>query len=230
MYGKRRVLAEFIALLFVIIACGRAGNAVREHMLTVRETTASAAEGTLIILDPGHGGADAGKTGENGAEEKTINLRISLITKKYLEEQGISVILTRKDDDRLADTQKQDLRERVHIINEEKPVLAVSIHQNSYQGTGVRGPQVFYYPDSEKGRKAAETVQAELNSINEDYTREIKSNASYYILKNADVPAVIAECGFLSNPEEAELLVDEEYQETLARAIAKGIRKYIQSK
>lgn len=228
MHEKLRTIAVIGCLLAVIIACYNAGERIKGHILNGRETAGSVSgSGTLVVLDAGHGGVDAGKTGINGAEEKKINLKISLKIKKLLEEDGVLVVMTRSDDNRLGDTQKADLKERVRIMNEEQPVLAVSIHQNSYEGTEVRGPQVFYYTDSDAGRSAAKILQEELNQIEPAYSREEKGNSSYYILKNAEVPVVIVECGFLSNVEEAEMLVSNEYQDTLSEAVAEGIKKYI---
>lgn len=231
MREKLKTIASIMALLLLITVCGAAGEKLKNHILTDEETSAAVSRvERLVVLDPGHGGIDAGKIGVNGAEEKEINLNISLKIKKFLEENDISVIMTRESDERLADTQKGDLKERVRIMNEERPELVVSIHQNSYQGADVRGPQVFYYTDSDEGRTAAETIQSELNGIEPAYAREVKANTSYYILKNSEVPVIIAECGFLSNAEEAENLINEEYQETVANAVARGIQKYIESK
>lgn len=231
MREKLETIVVIIALLLLITACGVVGEMLKKHILIDEETSAVVSrEERLVVLDPGHGGMDAGKIGVNGAEEKEINLDISLKIKKFLEENDISVIMIRESDERLADTQKGDLKERVRIMNEERPELVVSIHQNSYQGADVRGPQVFYYTDSDTGRSAAEMIQSELNGIEPAYSREAKANTSYYILKNSEVPVIIAECGFLSNAEEAENLINEEYQETVANAVARGIQKYIESK
>ena len=193
-----------------------------------RESSASVSDGgRLVILDPGHGGIDAGKIGVNNAEEKEINLKISLKIKTLLEREGISVMMTRTDDERLSDTHRSDLEERVRIMNEEKPRLVVSVHQNSYQSPEVKGPQVFYYTGSVEGRKAAEILQSGLNEIDPSYSRTAKENSSYYILKRAEVPVVIVECGFLSNADEADKLISDEYQEVVAKAIAEGITGYV---
>src|SRR5699024_5545690 len=102
----------------------------------------------------GHGGKDPGKVAVNGVEEKDINLKIALFTKEYLEAEGVEVVMTRAEDERLADTQVGDLKQRVSLMNSQNPVLAVSIHQNSYHEESVRGAQVFYYADSEEGKAA----------------------------------------------------------------------------
>ncbi|MEE1086304.1 MAG: N-acetylmuramoyl-L-alanine amidase [Schaedlerella sp.] len=116
----------------------------------------------------------------------------------------------------------------MEIINEAAPVLCVSIHQNSYSDEAIKGAQVFYYTHSEKGEKAAEMIQKALLSVDLDNTRQIKANDTYYILKRAEVPTVIVECGFLSNREEADLLNTEEYQQKIAEAISVGIMEYLQ--
>ena len=228
MRRKMSIIVSIMVLLAMIAACCSFGEMLQTNIAQSRESSASVSDGgRLVILDPGHGGIDAGKIGVNNAEEKEINLKISLKIKKLLTEDGISVVMTRSDNDRLGDTQKADLKERVRIMNEKHPVLAVSIHQNSYEGAEVRGPQVFYYTDSDAGRSAARILQEELNRIDPVYSREAKGNSSYYILKNAEVPVVIVECGFLSNVEEEELLISDEYQDTVAGAVSEGIKKYI---
>lgn len=230
MREKIKTIVVAGCLLALIVICYNAGEHLKRSSLNGRETSGSVSgsgTGTLIVLDAGHGGIDVGKMGVNGAEEKEINLKITLKIKKLLTEEGISVLMTRSDDNRLGDTQKDDLKERVRIINEEQPVLTVSVHQNSYKGSEVRGPQVFYYTDSDAGRSAARILQAELNQIDPAYSREEKGNNSYYILKNAKVPVVIVECGFLSNAKEADLLISDEYQDMVAGAVAEGVKKYI---
>ena len=136
--------------------------------------------------------------------------------------------MTRTDDQRLAETQVKDLKERVRIMNEEKPVLAVSIHQNSYHEEGVHGAQVFYYGDSAEGKEAGEIMQKLLNENIPGNNKEAKANRSYYILKKTEVPVIIVECGFLSNYEEAQKLADENYQRTMADVIKEGILCYMQ--
>ena len=186
----------------------------------------------VIVIDSGHGGIDPGVVGIDGLEEKGINLKIAGYLGGYLEKEGFRVVFTREDDRGLYEEdspnkKNQDLKNRCALIRETAPVLTISIHQNSYQDQSVCGPQVFYYTDSDAGRSAAKILQEELNQIEPAYSREEKGNSSYYILKNAEVPVVIVECGFLSNAEEAEMLVSNEYQDTLSEAVAEGIKKYI---
>ena len=190
-------------------------------------------EKVTIVLDPGHGGSDPGKIGVNDVEEKTVNLEIAKRGQKLLKKEMIDVVMTREKDTMLTGRDGQatkvgDMKARVAMINETKPALAVSIHQNSYHQEGVKGAQVFYYSHSEDGKKAAEVMQKALLSLNTDNNRKAKANDTYYLLKRTEPPTIIVECGFLSNWEEAELLKDKEYQESIAEAIVEGIKAYIE--
>lgn len=181
-----------------------------------------------VVLDAGHGSSDSGKVGINGVLEKDINLSISKKTKKYLEKRGIRVVMTRDKDESLAEGENgnrkvQDMKARVKRINDTKPDLAVSIHQNSYHEESIHGAQVFYYEHSESGEKDARILQEALLAVDPDNTRQVKANTTYYLLKRTEVPILIVECGFLSNQEEAEKLASEDYQKEIAKAIANGI-------
>ena len=176
-------------------------------------------EKKTIVIDAGHGGSDPGKIGINQVLEKDINLQIAKKVKMLLEEKDFQVIMTRENDEMQGD----GLSDRVSLINGAKAEFAVSIHQNSYSDPSVSGAQVFYYTGSEEGKRIAQNIQESFWEIEENKKREIKENNSYYLLKHVDVPIVIAECGFLSNPTEADKLVTEEYQELVSKAIVKGI-------
>lgn len=186
-----------------------------------------------VVIDAGHGGIDPGKVGINDALEKDINLSIALKTAKYLEQQDIRVILTRETDEGLyneKDSNKKvrDMKNRLAMIEEAKPSLAVSIHQNSYPESSISGMQVFFYKDSLEGTKAAHLMQKTMiENLHPKKEREAKENGTYYLLKKTSVPIIIVECGFLSNASEAELLISEEYQEKMAWAIHMGILRYL---
>ena len=185
-----------------------------------------------VVIDAGHGGSDPGKVGINQALEKDVNLQIAQKLKAFLEAEDIRVVRTRETDgglyDETASNKKvQDMKRRIAVIEEADPVLVVSIHQNSYQQEGVKGAQVFYYATSEKSRALAAMIQKEFQILQPDNRRQEKGNDSYYLLKKTAKPIVIAECGFLSNSEEAEKLVTPEYQEKVAWRIHMGILRYI---
>lgn len=186
-----------------------------------------------VVLDAGHGGADPGKIGVGNVLEKDINLAITYKVKKCLEEEGIRVFLTRETDERVdvygePYSKSEDMRMRVEMINELMPNIVVSIHQNSYSSEEIKGAQVFYYAHSEKGREMAMIMQEEIRGIDPTNKRQIKADDTYYVLKYTKVPTIIVECGFLTNPEEAKKLTNDEYQEKMAKAVAEGIKKCLE--
>lgn len=186
-----------------------------------------------VLLDAGHGAADSGKVGVNQALEKDINLEIAKYTRDLLQEAGVEVVMTRTDDSPLyqeTDSNKKlaDMKKRIQIMIDCDADIAVSIHQNSYTQESVKGPQVFYYKDSEEGKKLAASIQSAFDLVlGEDNTRTIKPNGEYYLLVHSPMPLVICECGFLSNWEEAGKLVTPEYQKAVAGAVAQGILEYL---
>ena len=185
-----------------------------------------------IAIDAGHGGLDPGKVGINGALEKDINLSIALKLGKLLEDKGFTVVLTRTTTDDLSDKNStnrklDDLRNRVKLITDKKADFTVSIHQNSFTNSNVTGPQTFYYSESEEGKELASIIQHSLDSsLGIQKSRGIKENSDYYIFKKTPTPTVIVECGFLSNPNEADMLTTDKYQDQLAVAIYNGIIEY----
>lgn len=191
---------------------------------------------TVVVIDAGHGGIDPGKVGVNDALEKEINLNIAMHLKDLLEQNEITVVMTREEDKDLAsenasNRKNEDLRARVQLIAETAPIVVVSIHQNSYPEEDVDGAQVFYYSSSEEGKLLGTMIQEQLRKeIDNENHRIAKANKEYYLLKRSSSPAVIVECGFLSNYKEAELLATKEYQEKVAFAIHLGILQYIKTK
>lgn len=182
-------------------------------------------ESKVIVIDPGHGGWDPGKTGVNGANEKDINLAIAKKLAQYLEDSGADVIMTRDDDEALSENKREDLKLRTESIDESD--LLISIHQNSFPQQKIWGAQVFYYESSDEGKKLAELVQLSIKEYIGDGNKRVpKSSDSYYILKNTDVTSIIVECGFLSNNDEEQKLNSEQYQDKIAWAIYMGILKY----
>lgn len=218
---KLGIVILMAALAGIIFFSQTAGERLYEQV------SGKADANNLVVIDSGHGGKDPGKVGVNGVDEADVNLKIAQKLKKKLEDQGVTVIMTREDEGSLADSKSEDMQKRVSVINEKKPALAVSVHQNSYSSAEVQGAQVFYYTNSAEGEKAAKIMQEALLDVDKDNKRKEKANNTYYMLKRTDVPVIIVECGFLSNPGEAELLVTEEYQDQLAEAIAKGVLEYV---
>lgn len=190
-------------------------------------------ERSIVVIDVGHGGFDPGKVSADNLLEKDINLAIALRLKVYLEAQDCQVYLTREEDCSLSDPgarnkKQSDMRNRVALVEQYQADLMISIHQNSFSSTREHGAQTFYYHTSDNSQLLAECVQNSLiETVDPDNTRRHKSNDSYYILKNVSCPAVIVECGFLSNPTESALLNADIYQDKIAYAISKGVRTYL---
>lgn len=188
-----------------------------------------------VVIDAGHGGTDPGKVSVDGSLEKDINLEIAKKLQQFLVMEDVDVVLTRESDEGLYDENTsnkkvQDMKRRVQIIEEKKPALTVSIHQNSYHEEYVHGAQVFYYANSEKSKELAERIQQVMTlELDKDNTRQAKANDSYYLLKKTSSPIVIVECGFLSNYEEAQKLSSDLYQEKVAWAVHLAVLQYLNS-
>ena len=191
-------------------------------------------QGMKIVLDPGHGGEDCGAKYGN-LHEADLNLKISFALKEELESRGATVYLTRTDDQDMTRrnynySKADDMYLRAIQIDKYEPDLFLSIHLNS-SSSSAWGSQVFYFEGSEEGKRLGETLQSFLvEYLDKENHRLAKGNTSYYLLKKTEVPLAIAECGFLSNGEEAALLVTEEYQEKVAEAICEGILAYLAEK
>ena len=216
-----------VLLLAVFVLSGPAAGVLWNGSAAVSGGTSP-----VVALDAGHGGADPGKIGINEVLEKDINLAITLKTKELLEKEGVRVVLTRTDDGGLyketdGNKKRADLNRRCEIIEESKADFVVSIHQNSYGDGSVHGSQMFYYKSSEKGKKLAEILQKVFNESVSSRELKAKENGEYYMLLHVSCPIVIAECGFLSNWEDAEKLRTESYQDEVAKALAAGILQYI---
>ncbi|MCI8966480.1 MAG: N-acetylmuramoyl-L-alanine amidase [Lachnospiraceae bacterium] len=233
-YGN--IATKILTVLLVIAMIFLARESV-QFVSTLEEGTRRAfqknGDEITIVVDAGHGGMDPGKIGINNALEKDINLAVALKLERNLRENGINVVMTRTDDSGLykeTDSNKKvrDMKNRLAIIEEAKPALAVSIHQNSYPDSSVSGVQVFYYKDSVKSKEAAEIIQTQMiRTLKPRKERVAKDNSSYYLLKKTSVPIVIVECAFMSNPTEAQLLTQDDYQEKVAWAIYMGIMQVI---
>ncbi len=181
-----------------------------------------------VVIDAGHGGIDGGVVGANGTVEAEINLYIAKSLKNYLERSGYTVVLTRKNADGLYDStatnkKRSDMQKRMEIIENAKPDLVVSIHQNAYPRPSVSGAQVFYLEEGE-GEELASLTQKILNSrFSFDKTAK---KADYFILKSP-YPSMLVECGFLSNATEEEKLKTPTYQQKVAYALFSAIHAHL---
>lgn len=187
----------------------------------------------VIILDAGHGGEDGGAVSADGLQEKVVNLDLVFRIRDLLEAAGARVILTRDTDillyDRTVDYRGRkkalDLRARQKLADENPGAYFVSIHMNAFPQKQVRGLQVWYSPNDARSAGLAGAIQEEVRSrVQPDNTRRTKqAGSSIYLLYHLQQPAVLIECGFLSNPDEAAALASDAYRQQLAQAITLGI-------
>lgn len=190
--------------------------------------------GWTILVDPGHGGYDGGaKARDSGVWEKAVNLAVALQAERSLTDLGAEVVMTRREDvdlcteDRPAAVTKkrQDMQARVDMAVEARADMVLSIHMNEYRARSESGPQVFYRAGNDAGRLLAGCMQEALIACLAPRRERAAMAGDYFILR-LDVPSVLVECGFLSNPEEERLLLSEDYQQRLGEAVAEGVVRY----
>ncbi|GLC29777.1 amidase [Clostridium omnivorum] len=197
-----------------------------------REDTKKAAK-KIILIDPGHGGRDGGGSSKSGIVEKEVNLEISLKLREKLKEMGCEVIMTRDCDkglysDTAKNKKKEDLANRCKLKKDTNCDLFISIHQNMFPESKYYGAQVWY-TDNAYSKKLAHMVQENLKMDLSDNNNRIEKPArdDYRILRcEPKRPGILVECGFLSNPQEAEKLAKNEYQQKLADSLARSIKQY----
>ena len=186
-----------------------------------------------VVIDAGHGGRDGGAVAEDGTLEKHLNLAVAKQLQALLESANIRVVMTRETDIELAfpdspHKKADDLKARVRIAEECENAVFVSIHMNRFPVEKYSGLQVYYSENNENSLLLAQTVQnvAE-NTLNNTNGRKVKSSGdSIYVLAHLEIPAVLVECGFLSNPEETALLKTEDYQKKLAMCLYASLIQY----
>lgn len=229
-FKKRSFIFAFLFILIVISAV----------CVTKKENTklvsAIPGFGKTVILDAGHGAPDGGAAAEDGTLEKDLNLKITQYLQGFLEQSGTAVLMTRADDNGIFDEgiknikqkKRSDIKNREKLMNGESADIFVSIHINKFSEKKYSGPQVFYSANNEKSKVLAELIQSRMNELllpqKKRETKKAENNI--YLLKKAKLPAVLIECGFISNPSELEKLKSEEYQKSVAWAIYGGICDY----
>ena len=217
------ILKKLVILCFIVSFCfifsisynGVFDNISSENKLTTKNPT--------IIIDAGHGGFDGGASTDDGVSEKGINLDIALYLKEYLNLFGFNVVMTRETDTSteseglttIRSKKSSDLHNRMSLMEKTDNAIFVSIHQNHFSSSKYKGAQVFYSPQfSEQSSLLAESIQESIvYYLQKDNTRQIKPcGTSVYLIYKAVKPAVLVECGFLSNPDDSENLQNEIYQ------------------
>lgn len=222
--SKKRLIACLMAgfLLFVFGALSYANIFSGGNPLTV-------------IIDAGHGLPDGGCVGANGTVEHEINLEIAKKLETILIAKDIKVIMTREDengiwdseDDTIRQKKLDDMHHRLEIMEDSDADLFISIHMNSYPSKNTSGLRVFYSKNHPEIKPLAEHIQKRMCEVTGASTSVIKTaDTSLFLMKDPPLPAILVECGFLSNPKEEVRLNTEEYQAKLAWALADAIEKY----
>lgn len=189
----------------------------------------------VIGIDPGHGGIDSGAIGLSGVEEAEINLKIALKLRDIIIENGGKAVLTRETDEglytegskTLREMKTEDLHKRKEIIENGNCDILISIHLNSFQQSKYYGAQTFYGKDRLESQRLAFSIQNQLREeLDENNKRVSQELEDVFLINEIDIPSVLVECGFLSNPNEEKLLTEDSYQRRIALAIYNGIVKY----
>lgn len=234
-------LKSCIAFIFSVLTIFSLGGVI---YYGTAETPASASvksfQAEVIIIDAGHGGIDSGTQSASGVLEKDINLQISLKLGSMLELMGYKVVQTRKESDlpypescvTVREKKVWDINRRLDIINKEENPIVLSIHQNYFTQSKYYGAQVFYSRNNPDSVILAKKIQSCVkNRLQSENNRSVKACGSeIYLLDNCSSVAVMVECGFLSNENEAKLLSDETYQSRLALAVCEGLDEYLREK
>jgi N-acetylmuramoyl-L-alanine amidase len=239
---KAEHLVTMAALLIVLIGGLTAVAAWRKNVTNTSSPIAepSPAPGPLagltILVDPGHGGYDGGaRCRDSGVWEKEVNLAVARQVESALTRQGASVVMTRTEDvdlcteDRPANLTKkrQDMLRRIALAKDNSADMVLSIHMNEYRVRAESGPQAFYRQGCEGGRLLAGCIQEVLIRQLQPKKQRAAMAGDYFILQ-LEVPSVLVECGFISNPAEEKLLLSAAYQARLAEAIAAGVAEFVQ--
>ncbi|MDD2421112.1 MAG: N-acetylmuramoyl-L-alanine amidase [Heliobacteriaceae bacterium] len=184
-----------------------------------------------VVLDPGHGGDDSGAKGRLGTVERDLNLVVAEKIGQKLTAAGVNVVLTRTGPENLFTgspwTQRAELSQRVELARKHQAAVYVAIHGNSFPSSRWSGPQTFYQPGSQEGRRLALHLQAEMIRRVENKDNRQARAEDYFISRVSHCPAVMVEIGFLSNPGEEKLLRTEAHQDKLAAGIAAGVLRFL---
>ena len=220
-FSKGRMLPFFACLLSLVCTLAFLSQRYTEQAFPAVADTGD----RTVILDAGHGGIDAGAIGVNGALEKDLNLAVTLLLAERFREAGVRVILTRTEDalvlsegdERSSGRKARDLQGRLAVAKQYPDALFVSIHMNSFPAASCRGLEVHYADDAVSEAVARSVMGRVKEKLMPDSRRTPKkADDNIYLLANAVTPAVLIECGFLSNAEEAAKLSDKDYQKELS--------------
>ncbi len=228
-------LLKFLAFVTVIALSVHFSSKIFANADYYVDTLNELTDNSTIIIDAGHGGEDCGAIGVNGRYEKDLNFEIANMLGGMLSEKGFAVVYTRTEDKLLYTEEENikglrkiyDLKNRCKIGKEYENSIFVSIHMNSFTNEKYSGLQVYFSQNNENSRTLAESIQTSVREeVQNENNRQIKPGSEMYLLKNLDNPAVLIECGFMTNREECQKLSQKEYQKELCFAIICGIINY----
>ena len=230
-------ILKFIAfvLLFVIIGngIGLLWRYIGEASEKSAQNVSAVRDRATVVIDAGHGGRDGGAVALSKISEKDLNLDVSLALAEMLRGSGVNVVLTRDGDymlscDEGSTNKGRDLAARRRIIQSQENAIFVSIHMNSFPQAEYKGLQVYYSENNELSKRLAETVQSyTVENLQKNNKRQTKMGRDIYLLETAECPAILVECGFLTNPEEAELLNNAEYRRKLALILCAAVCDFL---
>jgi len=234
-YKKGLSIVKFVAVILTVILISNVFSGIYVSSEEYKETLSEITEKSTVIIDAGHGGEDCGAIGVSGIYEKDLNLKIAAELGNILSENGFAVVHTRTKDALLYTEEENiygmrkisDLKNRCKIGAEYPNAIYISIHMNSYKSANCTGLQVYYSQNNNSSMALATCIQQNVKSkLQPDNNRQIKVGKGIYLLENLSNPAILVECGFLTNPEECEKLSKKEYQKQLSFAIFCGIIDY----
>ena len=185
-----------------------------------------------VIIDPGHGGFDGGAVAFDGTNEKDINLKIAKKLETVLRFYGFSTVMTRTSDmaindsgEKIRSQKKSDMYNRLQFMEKNRDAVFISIHLNKYTTSAASGAQNFYSDNFPESKTLADEIQKSIAALLEPYNKRVikKGTSDAFLLYNAKTPAVIVECGFLSNRRDLEQLKSDDFQRKMAFAIANGV-------
>lgn len=185
-----------------------------------------------LVIDPGHGGFDGGAVSDDGTKESDLNLAIALRMRCLAELLGIKTVLTRADDavrtDYAAYSEREDLQRRTEIINDTPGAILISVHQNDYPTAQPSGAQVLYSA-SEGSEALGQRTHSNLIRLLDPNNRRVAAPApkSLYITSHVDCPAILVECGFMSNNFDVLKLCDEAYQTSVSLILIGSLLQYL---
>lgn len=234
--NARRAITLFLVISLVFVACTVSVLILRaERRDGFSSVFAGALAEKIIIIDAGHGGEDPGALAADGTMEKDLNLLMAKEIGSMLSEHGFQVLYTRTEDRLLYKEEENikglrkisDLKNRVAYANAYPGAILISVHMNAYQSASCKGLQVYYSENTEESEKIAEKIQSRVVAdVQTGNRRQVKRGKDIYLLEHCEIPAVLIECGFISNPEECRKLSEKEYRNRLCFSIVCAMIEY----